>query len=96
MATSTSRDAEKTGVYAIEHVATGNDHFIQGYEPKTEEAKQLDKRVNLRLDFIVVLVLAIDFILCGIDKTNIGYVATTSKPCLSKGINRLLKSGRHD
>jgi hypothetical protein len=59
-------------------VSTNNDHLIYGYEPKTDEARTLDKCVNLKLDFIVVLVLAIDFILCGIDKTNIGYVATTS------------------
>jgi hypothetical protein len=81
MASSATRDAEKTSVYAVEHVTTNNDQFTQGYEPQTEEAKLLDKRVNLKLDFVVVLVLAIDFILCGIDKTNIGYVATTSKSC---------------
>jgi hypothetical protein len=81
MVTSNNNDAEKTSVYAIEHVAspTSNDHLTQGYKPKTEEARLLDKRINLKLDFIVVLVLAIDFVLCGIDKTNIGYVATTSK-----------------
>jgi hypothetical protein len=79
MATINSTGAEKTGTYRIEHVATSNDHLICGYEPKTDEARMLDKRVNLKLDFIVVLVLAIDFILCGIDKTNIGYVATTSE-----------------
>jgi hypothetical protein len=72
-------DAEKAGTYRIEQVATSNDHFNYGYEPKTDEARTLDKRVNLKLDFAVVLVLAVDFILCGIDKTNIGYVATTSK-----------------
>jgi hypothetical protein len=77
MATSSGNDPEKTGTYRIEQVATSNDHLIHGYEPKTDEARILDKRVNLKLDFIVVLVLAIDFILCGIDKTNIGYVATT-------------------
>jgi hypothetical protein len=78
MATYNSNDAEKTNTYRIEQVSTNNDHLIYGYEPKTDEARILDNCVNLKLDFIVVLVLAIDFILCGIDKTNIGYVATTS------------------
>lgn len=75
----TAVEAEKNGAYGIEQVTSSNEHLIQGYEPKTDEAKALDKRVNLKLDLVVVLILAIDFILCGIDKTNIGYVATTSK-----------------
>lgn len=82
MAAPNSSDAEKTGAYAIERVATSSDHLNFGYEPPTDEARVLDKRINLKLDFVVVLVLAIDFILCGIDKTNIGYVATTSKLCV--------------
>lgn len=79
MLASSSTESEKGGAYAIEQLTPNNDHRIDGYEPQTEEAKALDKRINLKLDFIVVLVLAIDFILCGIDKTNIGYVATTSR-----------------
>jgi hypothetical protein len=72
-------ESEKGGAYVEERAPTSQQHLINGYEPTTDEAKALDKRVNLKLDFVVVLVLAIDFILCGIDKTNIGYVATTSK-----------------
>lgn len=79
MSPSSIADSEKRGAYAIERVPTSNENLINGYEPLTDEAKALDKRINLKLDFIVVLVLAIDFILCGIDKTNIGYVATTSE-----------------
>lgn len=79
MHTSSVADAEKRGAYAIEGVQTSNEHLINGYEPLTDEARALDKRVNLKLDFVVVLVLAIDFVLCGTDKTNIGYVATTSE-----------------
>ncbi|KAH7116123.1 major facilitator superfamily domain-containing protein [Dendryphion nanum] len=67
---------EKGGAYAIENFA--NLGGVTAYEPITNEDKALDKVVNRKLDFIVVLVLAIDFILCGIDKTNIGYVATTN------------------
>jgi hypothetical protein len=83
MAMNSSAGAEKSSAYAIEHVDTRSDHVNHGYEPETDEARALDKRVNLKLDLIVVLVLAIDFILCGIDKTNIGYVATTSKRSFS-------------
>jgi hypothetical protein len=79
MPTSSITDLEKRGALAIEHLPTRSNQLIDGYDPLTDEAKSLDVRVNLKLDFIVVLVLAIDFILCGIDKTNIGYVATTSE-----------------
>lgn len=48
------------------------------YTPVTEEEKALDKTINRKLDFTVLLVLAIGFILCGIDKTNVGFVATTT------------------
>jgi hypothetical protein len=71
--------AEKSSTYAVERNVTTSEHVHHGYEPRTDEARALDKRVNFKLDFVVVLVLAIDFILCGIDKTNIGYVATTSE-----------------
>ena len=67
---------EKPGANAVENIASTN--RVVAYEPTTDEEKLLDKAVNRKLDFIVVLILAIDFILCGIDKTNIGYVATTS------------------
>jgi hypothetical protein len=79
MTTTIVKDEEKSGPHTVERVATSNDYVNHGYEPETPEACALDKRVNLKLDFVVVLVLAIDFILCGIDKTNIGYVATTSE-----------------
>lgn len=84
-------DSEKAGTYAVEDVdahaggispTSSSERLNLGYEPQTDEAKAMDRRVNLKLDFAVVLILAIDFILCGIDKTNIGYVATTSKRLL--------------
>jgi len=40
------------------------------YEPESAEAKALDRAVNLKLDFAVLIVLAINFILCGIDKVK--------------------------
>jgi hypothetical protein len=79
MATVISKDEEKVGSHTVERLATSDGHVNHGYEPKTAEARALDRRVNIKLDFVVVLVLAVDFILCGIDKTNIGYVATTSE-----------------
>jgi hypothetical protein len=69
MATSNGNDSGKTSAHAIERVPSSQDQFNHGYEPKTEEERQLDRRVNLKLDISVVLILAIDFILCGIDKT---------------------------
>ncbi|RDW84106.1 uncharacterized protein DSM5745_04432 [Aspergillus mulundensis] len=51
---------------------------VSHYEPLTEEEKALDRRVNFKLDFILLLILAIGFILLGIDKTNVGFVATST------------------
>ncbi|GIZ48523.1 hypothetical protein CKM354_001157700 [Cercospora kikuchii] len=48
------------------------------YRPQDEAEKRLNKRVNFKLDCIVVLLLAAMFIFCGIDKTNVGFVATSS------------------
>jgi MFS family permease len=67
------------------------------YTPQDDAEKRLDKRVNLKLDLVVLALLAIEFIVsptplhgslviiadfalqfCGIDKTNVGFVATTS------------------
>ncbi|KAF4910389.1 putative transporter [Colletotrichum fructicola] len=48
------------------------------YRPVDDEEKRIDRRVNLKLDLIVVSLLAVEFIFCGIDKTNIGFVATSS------------------
>ncbi|TDZ28800.1 Major facilitator-type transporter hxnP [Colletotrichum spinosum] len=48
------------------------------YRPQNTVEKALDRRVNLKLDLIVVSLLAVEFIFCGIDKTNVGFVATSS------------------
>ncbi|KAK6196498.1 hypothetical protein LQW54_011491 [Pestalotiopsis sp. IQ-011] len=48
------------------------------YVPQNDEERRLDKRVNLKLDLFVVTIRALEFIFCGIDKTNIGFVATSS------------------
>ncbi|KAF2473731.1 MFS general substrate transporter [Lindgomyces ingoldianus] len=74
---SSIEEAKKGVTYNIERAPLGLEQ-LTAYEATTDEATALDKAVNLKLDCIVVLILAIDFILCGIDKTNIGYVATTN------------------
>ncbi|KAK0634128.1 major facilitator superfamily domain-containing protein [Immersiella caudata] len=51
---------------------------VAHYKPANDEEKALDKRINRKLDFTVLAVLAIGFILCGIDKTNVGFVATST------------------
>ncbi|KAL4926707.1 major facilitator superfamily domain-containing protein [Aspergillus undulatus] len=51
---------------------------VSHYVPMSDEEKALDQRVNLKLDFTLLLILAIGFILLGIDKTNVGFVATST------------------
>ncbi|KAI1851512.1 hypothetical protein JX266_002974 [Neoarthrinium moseri] len=48
------------------------------YRPQTDEERYIDRRVNFKLDLFVVVILSLEFIFCGIDKTNIGFVATSS------------------
>lgn len=48
------------------------------YQPQTDEETRLDLRTNHKLTCFVVTLLALAFIFCGIDKTSIGYVATSS------------------
>ncbi|KAF9884622.1 hypothetical protein FE257_001444 [Aspergillus nanangensis] len=48
------------------------------YAAVTDEEKALDRRVNLKLDVFLLAILAVGFILLGIDKTNVGFVATSS------------------
>ncbi|KAL3459374.1 major facilitator superfamily domain-containing protein [Aspergillus heterothallicus] len=48
-----------------------------GYAAPTEEEARLDKRINLKMDLIIVPLLAAGFLLQGIDKSNIGNAATT-------------------
>ena len=49
------------------------------YVPSTEEERRLDKSINLKMDLLVISVLAIDFLLQGIDKTNVGFAAASSR-----------------
>ncbi|KAL2869775.1 major facilitator superfamily domain-containing protein [Aspergillus lucknowensis] len=48
-----------------------------GYVASSEEQARLDRRINLKMDLIVVPLLAAAFLLQGIDKGNIGNAATS-------------------
>ncbi|KAL4932010.1 uncharacterized protein BDV17DRAFT_288102 [Aspergillus undulatus] len=50
-----------------------------GYSPSSPEDERLDKRINLKMDLIVVPLLALGFRLQGIYKGNIGNAAA-AKP----------------
>ena len=60
----TSVDAieKKSEAQATEYAFGTNQTRARFYEPLTPEEKALDKSLNLRLDFCVVLILAINFI----------------------------------
>ncbi|KAJ5812199.1 hypothetical protein N7474_008500 [Penicillium riverlandense] len=49
----------------------------EGYRAATPEEVQLDRRINLKTDCIVIFVLAAGFLFQAIDKGNIGNAATT-------------------
>lgn len=49
----------------------------RGYEATTDEERALDKSLNFKLDTIVVAICAINFVLQGVDKGNLGNAATT-------------------
>jgi MFS family permease len=92
--------AQEKGIADCEHLEIVQDNAAKlqptHYRPQTEAEKKLDKRVNRKLDLIVVALLAVEFIVsngsmvvifeasrwhaqfCGIDKTNVGFVATSS------------------
>ena len=48
------------------------------YRPGTDQLKRLDRSINRKFDVFVVFVLAVDFILQGIDKNNAKQAADTS------------------
>jgi hypothetical protein len=55
-------------------LATARTH----YEPANQEQVLLDKRINRKLDIFLVGVLAFDFMVQGIDRTNVGFAAASS------------------
>ncbi|GKZ29606.1 hypothetical protein AbraIFM66950_005760 [Aspergillus brasiliensis] len=48
------------------------------YQATSAEEIHVDKRLNLKLDLLITGLLSFGFVLCGIDKTNIGYAATST------------------
>lgn len=43
-----------------------------GYEPANEEERSLDKRINRKLDFIVLPIMSINYALASLDKNSLG------------------------
>ncbi|KAJ5432824.1 uncharacterized protein N7458_011980 [Penicillium daleae] len=81
MTTSLAANNDKTSVAEVEiakHEAAPVRSTVTHYVPATEEEKALDRRVNLKFDLCIIVFLSLGFILLGIDKTNIGYVATST------------------
>lgn len=58
--------APEKGLVQVDHVESIQRdaalHRPTHYQPETDEERRLDKRVNLKLDFVVVLLLAVMFI----------------------------------
>ncbi|CEL10640.1 hypothetical protein ASPCAL13756 [Aspergillus calidoustus] len=69
---------EKPSLSEVENAKKQVVTQVSHYAPMSDEEKALDRRVNLKLDFTLLVILAIGFILLGIDKTNVGFVATSS------------------
>ncbi|KAL2802247.1 major facilitator superfamily domain-containing protein [Aspergillus granulosus] len=69
---------EKPSLSEVENAKKQVVTQVSHYAPISEEEKALDRRVNLKMDFTLLLILAIGFILLGIDKTNVGFVATST------------------
>ncbi|KAK8128980.1 transporter [Apiospora sp. TS-2023a] len=77
----TAPEKGELGAQHLEIVLSETARGVQShYVPVTDEEKALNKRVNRKLDCVVLSLLALEFIFCGIDKTNIGFVATSSFP----------------
>ncbi len=57
---------------------------VSHYEPLSEEEKALDRRVNLKMDFILLLILAIGFIVrcsfCRMPMSNSGSSLESTRP----------------
>ncbi|KAL4915369.1 major facilitator superfamily domain-containing protein [Aspergillus aurantiobrunneus] len=63
---------EKPSVAEVEDAKRKVVTEVSHYKPVTDEEKALDRRVNLKMDFTLLLILAIGFI------TNVGFVATST------------------
>jgi hypothetical protein len=68
-------------------LATARTH----YEPASDEQKVLDSRINRKFDLFLVGILAFDFMVQGIDRTNVGFAAASSGEYLLAIEIRLMK-----
>ncbi|PKS06224.1 hypothetical protein jhhlp_006970 [Lomentospora prolificans] len=66
---------KERGEVSLDPAATTTQRL--GYYPATPEEELLDKRINLKMDLIAVVLVAAGFLFQGIDKSNIGNAATT-------------------
>jgi hypothetical protein len=57
-----------------EHLGVWRPH----YTPTTAEFKNLDRKINRKLDIFVVFILSLDFVLQGLDHTNTQFAANNS------------------
>lgn len=90
---SDDKDLKKDAVERIDGIPTPTTPQRRGYQPATDEERKLDKKINMKLDCFVIVILALDFLvsvrpfsrsilltfykLQGIDKGNIGNAATS-------------------
>ncbi len=58
-----SHDIKPTSHDEVENAKDGGDELVgKHYTPESEEEKALDKKINWKLDFTVLLVLSVSFI----------------------------------
>ncbi|KAL5362006.1 major facilitator superfamily domain-containing protein [Aspergillus floccosus] len=69
---------DKPSLSEVENAKDQPVSTVAYYTATTDEERALDRRVNLKLDLSLLLILAAGFILLGIDKTNVGFVATST------------------
>lgn len=69
----------------IEKKSSSNDHGPTpdtarpvGYEPANEEERALDKRINRKLDWIVLPIMSVNYALAGLDKNSLGNALTVT------------------
>ncbi|GAA6028847.1 hypothetical protein JCM8097_007427 [Rhodosporidiobolus ruineniae] len=91
MATPIVDDKHLDDVEKLEHAHSGHeskaltavevsksDNAPAGYVAASDYERRLDVRINRKLDLLLLPICAINFLLCGVDKSGVGNAATTS------------------
>lgn len=68
-------EASQPSLLAVANAAHGN------YHPANDHEKALDNKINRKLDFFVVALLGINFMLTGIDKSKCAACTSYESPC---------------